>query len=116
MRRGLIVLPVLGLMLAGCEGGGDPVQQALRETATANHSARVKETATTSVSEPAGTADRAYISGMIEHHRSAVSMAEAALDESRDPEVRRMAQAVIDARTREIAKMEAWEPSVPTAQ
>ena len=116
MRRARIVLPVLALLMAGCEGGGDPVQQALRETATANHSARVKQTATTSVSEPAGTADRTYVSEMIEHHRRAVAMAEAALDESRDPEVRRMAQAVIDARTREIAEMQAWEPAGPPAQ
>ena len=111
MRRALILLPALALLLAGCEGGGDPVQQALRETATANQSATVKETATTSVNDPAGTADRAYVSGMIEHHRSAVAMAEAALDESRDPEVRRMAQDVIDARTREITELEAWAPA-----
>lgn len=34
------------MLLAACDGGGDPVQQALRETAAANHSAVVKETAT----------------------------------------------------------------------
>ena len=116
MRGGLIVLPVLGLLLAGCEGGGDPVQQALRETATANQSATVKETATTSVNDPAGTVDQAFISGMIEHHRDAVAIAESALEESRDPELRRMAQAVIDARTREIAELEAWEPAPRPAQ
>ena len=116
MRGGWIVMSALGLLLAGCEGGGDPVQQALRETATANQSATVKETATTSVNNRAGTVDQAFISGMIEHHRDAVARAETALEESRDPEVRRMAQAVIDARTREIAEMEAWAPATRPAQ
>jgi hypothetical protein len=43
---GLIAL----VMLAACEGGGDPVEQALRETAAANHAAVTQETAS---AEPA---------------------------------------------------------------
>ena len=58
------------------------------------------------------TVDQAYIAKMIEHHRGAVAMAEVALKESRDPEVRRMAQVVIDTQTREIAEMQAWKPAV----
>lgn len=102
------------LLLGACEGGGDPVQQALRDTAAANHAATVKETAFVSPSSEADTggvaADQAYVAEMIAHHRSAIASAETALKESRDPEVRRMAQAVIDARTREIAEMQAWTP------
>jgi uncharacterized protein (DUF305 family) len=105
------------LFLTACEGGGDPVEQALRETASANHAATVKETALVSPSPEAGTgsgtapADQAYVAEMIEHHRSAIAMAETALKESGDPEVRRMARAVIDARTHEIAEMQAWGPT-----
>jgi len=104
------------LLLAACEGGGDPVEQALRETAAANHAATVRETVTVSPSPEVETdsgaapADQAYVAEMIGHHRGAIAMAEAALKESQDPEVRRMAQAVIDARTREIAEMQAWTP------
>lgn len=135
-------VPALGLaalLLTACDGGGDPVQQALRETATANQNATFKETATASADHAAAghsatpgdqafaasetamhegmmaatgqTVDQAYIAKMIEHHRGAVAMAEVALKESRDPEVRRMAQAVIDAQTREIAEMQAWKPA-----
>lgn len=132
---GLIAL----VMLAACEGGGDPVEQALRDTATANQSAATQETASVEHaghSAPSGpsagdrafaaseaamhagmtaasgeTVDEAYIAKMIEHHRGAVAMADVALARSTDPEIRRMAQGVKDAQTREIAEMRAWTPA-----
>lgn len=109
MRAVLTVL-LAALALSACDGGGDPVEQALRETAAANQSATVREAATTSAAsdEPA---DAAYVARMIEHHRGAIAMAEAALRESHDPEIRRMAEAAIDDRTREIAEMMAWKPA-----
>lgn len=128
------------LSLAACDGGGDPVQQAMRETAAVNQSATVRETDTTPATADAAvvhgsaagdqafaasekamhermmaasgvTVDQAYIAKMIEHHRGAVAMAEVALKESRDPEIRRMAQVVVDSQTREIAEMQAWTPA-----
>lgn len=108
------------LCLAACEGGGDPVQQALLETSAANHAATVKATATVSPASgpatdtgpaPAEQADQVYVAEMIGHHRAAVAMAETALEGSGDPEVRRMAQATIDARNREIDELQRWEPA-----
>ncbi|HEY0102351.1 MAG TPA: DUF305 domain-containing protein [Brevundimonas sp.] len=126
-------------LLSACEGGGDPVESALRDTAAANHSAVTRETASAEpshgtghtavsagdqafkASEAAmhermmaasgGTIDEAYIAKMVEHHRGAVAMADVALAQSRDPEIRRMAQTVKDAQTREIAEMQAWRPT-----
>jgi uncharacterized protein (DUF305 family) len=144
MRAVLTVLAT-SLALAACDGGGDPVQRALRDTAAANQSAAVKETATTSVaahgsarngvsagdrafagSEAAmhagmatasgETVDEAYIAKMIEHHRGAVAMADVALARSQDAEIRRMAQAVKDTQTREIAEMQAWKPAAQSGQ
>lgn len=106
---------LLTVALTACDGGGDPVQQALRETAAANHSAAVKETATTAATDPASV-DRAWVAEMIEHHRGAVAMADVALARAQDPEIRRMAQAVKDARTREIAEMQAWKPAATSGQ
>lgn len=114
MRRALALTALLAL--TACDGGGDPVEQALRETAAANHSARVKETATAEPSPArADMPDRIRVAGMIAQHRAAVTTAEAALRDSRDPEIRRIAQATIETRTREIAELEAWTPAPQSA-
>lgn len=142
MRLAPIALTALALTLAACEGGGDPVEQALRDAASENHAARVQDGTVSAPAHAGGhgmagavtpgdaafaaseaamhtgmarasgeTVDEAYIAKMIEHHRGAVAMAEVALRESRDPEVRRMAQIVVDTQTREIAEMQAWKPA-----
>ena len=134
------------LLLTACDGGGDPVHQALRDTSSANHAAAAKTTEEAEAVDHAAmghgpgatpgdrafaaseaemhqrmgaasgeTVDQAYIAKMIAHHQGAVAMAEVALAESRDPEIRRMAQVVIDAETREIAEMQAWKPTVSPA-
>lgn len=96
------------LTLAGCEGGGDPVESALREAAAANHAAATKTTAETiDASAPAG-AEAALVVRMIEAERRALAASEAALTRSADPEVRRLAAAARDAQTRRIAELEAW--------
>ena len=134
-------LPVaLVLMLGACDGGGDPVQQALRDTSAANHAAAARTTAEAETTHsPASnvtpgdrafaaseaemhrkmaaasgrTIDQAYVAKMIAHHEGAVAMAKVALRDSRDPDIRRMAQTVIDTQTREIAEMKAWASSTP---
>ena len=142
MRCAPIALTALALLLSACEGGGDPVEQALRDASSENHAARVQDGAVSAPAHAGGhattgaatpgdaafaaseaamhtgmarasgeTIDEAYIAKMIEHHRGAVAMAEVALRESRDPEVRRMAQIVVDTQTREIAEMRAWKPA-----
>lgn len=141
MIRVLAPLALLGLLNA-CDGGGDPVQQALRDASAANQAAAAR---TTEQMQAAGhdmggatpgvtpgdrafaaseaemhrkmaaasgqTIDQAYVAKMIAHHEGAVAMAKVALRDSRDPEIRRMAQSVVDTQTREIAEMKAWAPT-----
>lgn len=138
MKRLLIALPVL--LLTACDGGGDPVQQALRDASAERQAATVKDGAVSGPDHgameqgPAGagnaafaasetamhdkmtaasgdTLDEAYVAKMIAHHEGAVEMARVALAQSQDPEIRRMAQGVVDAQTREIAELRAWKPA-----
>lgn len=111
MRR--FALAVALVALAACSEGGDPVQMALRDASAARQAAAMKETAEppTAAAVAADTGDAAYVAGMIEHHRAAVTLAVDALARSDDPEIRRMAQAEIDTRTREITELQSWEPA-----
>jgi uncharacterized protein (DUF305 family) len=52
--------------------------------------------------------DAAFVRGMIPHHRGAVDMAEIELKYGKDPEIRKLAQEVIDAQKKEIEFMEEW--------
>lgn len=144
MIRVLTPLALLGL-LSACDGGGDPVQQALRDTSAANQAAAARTTEQMEAAGHAGhdmggstpgdkafaaseaemhrkmaaasgqTIDQVYVAKMIAHHEGAVAMAKVALRDSRDPEIRRMAQSVVDTQTREIAEMKAWAPTAPPA-
>ena len=52
--------------------------------------------------------DRAFIDAMIPHHRSAIEMAQVAYQESDNPEIRTLAEGIVEAQIREITQMEGW--------
>lgn len=52
--------------------------------------------------------DRAFIDAMIPHHRSAIAMANVTLDKSDNPEIRTLAEDIVQAQKREIEQMESW--------
>lgn len=52
--------------------------------------------------------DLRFIDGMIPHHEGAVNMAQEALQKASRPEIKQLAQSIIDAQDQEIAQMREW--------
>jgi uncharacterized protein (DUF305 family) len=52
--------------------------------------------------------DKAFIDAMIPHHQSAIEMAQVAYQESDNPEIKTLAEDIVEAQTREIRQMEGW--------
>ncbi len=52
--------------------------------------------------------DKAFIDAMIPHHQGAIAMAKALQKKGEQPGLRKMADDIIAAQTKEIAQMEAW--------
>ncbi|GAB4197298.1 MAG: DUF305 domain-containing protein [Roseiflexaceae bacterium] len=61
--------------------------------------------------------DARFIDSMIEHHQGAIDMANQALQQAEKPEIKTLAQAIIQAQQSEIVQMrqwrEAWYPDLP---
>ncbi|KOP28013.1 hypothetical protein AMR41_01880 [Hapalosiphon sp. MRB220] len=55
--------------------------------------------------------DLRFINAMIPHHESAITMAKDALNKSKRPEIKKLAQSIIDSQQAEINQMKQWRKS-----
>ena len=85
----------------GLQGTPDPLQQQVSD-----------QMQSMMMSQNLGAADAdfdlRFINAMIPHHESAITMAQDALSKSKRPEIKKLAQSIIDSQQAEINQMKQW--------
>jgi uncharacterized protein (DUF305 family) len=98
-----------GMMGQGMMGQGMGQQVAAADSPAVAAYKKAHEAMMTGMMQPlSGDADRDFATQMIPHHQGAIDMAKVELAHGKDPQLRKMAEAIIAAQEKEIAELQAW--------
>ena len=113
----IAVLCLAAPALAQSSGQASPLMESMRPGASpADHAMMAGMTEMThamSATPLTGDADQDFVAMMLPHHMGAVSMAKVEVEYGQDPEMRRLAEAIIAAQDKEIAEMRRWQQRHP---
>ena len=117
------IVPLVSLSLAACSGttsrsaesSPSSSSMAQMDHGSMGNSSPMPMNHSSMTSMDLGPADESFdlrfIDGMIPHHEGAVAMAQEALQKSNRPEIKQLAQAIIDAQEKEISELKEWRTS-----
>lgn len=102
----ILAAPLLWAAPSLAQGASHPTTA---QGATAGyHAAMEKMNREMAAEAPSGNADRDFASMMAKHHQAAIDMARVELEHGRDPEMRKMAEEVVQKQQQEIAQLRTW--------
>jgi uncharacterized protein (DUF305 family) len=102
---------IVGALLTWTITANQPNSSAPMESSTMSHgqSMTMDDMMTSLNGKTGDDFDKAFISGMIEHHQGAINMAQAAKVNAKHDEIKKMADEIISAQTSEINQMKQWQ-------
>jgi uncharacterized protein (DUF305 family) len=97
------VLLIIAVILVACGGNTSPDTSGMNHGTSAAPSAMAGMDSTTNA-----PIDQQFIDMMVPHHQGAVAMAQIAVTRSEHPEIRQLANGIIDSQNGEITQMKQW--------
>ena len=100
--RALLVMTAIGLAPVGA--GAQEPDAATKALAAANDAMMAGMMTLPNSGDP----DKDFVLMMIPHHEGAIAMAKVVLEYGDDPELKKLAQAIVESQSDEVAFMKAW--------
>ena len=100
---------LVGALLAGLIVANIKDNNAAKDDTNNNSSMTMEEMSDMLKGKTSDEFDKAFITGMIEHHQGAIDMANLAKQNAKHDEIKQMADDIVSAQSKEITMMKSWQ-------